>query len=138
MRLIKQHGRKYGNKDYFKYIIVIPNKLIAKLRWKGGEDLEAKERGGKLMIETVSYRVKLYDMNGKQLFSEILNDRDEFLEKADLSETKDNSEDTEVKIVTLERDKSKPFVEINQNKAKAEVYFGKRNWIEKVLKQINK
>lgn len=51
MRLIKQHGRKYGDKDYFKYILVVPNKLIEKLKWKGGEDLEAEIKDNKLIIE---------------------------------------------------------------------------------------
>ena len=51
MRLIKQHGRKYGDKDYFKFIVVIPNKLIEKLGWKGGEDLEVEVKGDKLVIE---------------------------------------------------------------------------------------
>ena len=51
MRLIKQHGRKYGDKDYFKFIVVIPNKLIEKLGWKGGEDWEVEVKGDKLVIE---------------------------------------------------------------------------------------
>ena len=51
MRLIKQHGRKYNETDYYKYIVVIPNKLIEKLGWKGGEDLEADVKGDKLVIE---------------------------------------------------------------------------------------
>ncbi len=51
MRLIKQHGRKYGDKDYYKYIVVIPNKIIEKVGWKGGEDLEIEVKGDKLIIE---------------------------------------------------------------------------------------
>jgi len=51
MRLIKQFGRKYGDKNYFKYILVIPNKIIEKLGWKGGEDLEAEIKKDKLIIE---------------------------------------------------------------------------------------
>ena len=51
MRLIKQHGREYQGKDYFKFIVVIPNKIIEKLGWRGGEDLEAEVKGDKLIIE---------------------------------------------------------------------------------------
>lgn len=31
--------------------VVIPNKLIEKLGWKGGEDLEADAKGDKLIVE---------------------------------------------------------------------------------------
>jgi bifunctional DNA-binding transcriptional regulator/antitoxin component of YhaV-PrlF toxin-antitoxin module len=51
MRLIKQHGRTYGDKDYYKFIVVIPNKDIEKLGWKGGEELETEIKGNKLVIE---------------------------------------------------------------------------------------
>jgi len=51
MKLIKQSGRKYGDKEYFKYIAVIPNKIIRELGWKGGEELEAEIKGDKLIIE---------------------------------------------------------------------------------------
>ncbi|HLC86340.1 MAG TPA: hypothetical protein VJG30_03580 [Candidatus Nanoarchaeia archaeon] len=51
MKLIKQKGRDYGNKEYFKYILVMPNKLIEKLSWKGGEDLEAEIKGEKVIIK---------------------------------------------------------------------------------------
>ena len=51
MRLIKQSGRKYEDKEYFKYILVVPNKLIEKLGWKGGEELEAEVKDKKLIIE---------------------------------------------------------------------------------------
>ena len=51
MKLIKQKGRDYGEKEYFKYLVVIPNKLIQKLGWKGGEELEAEIKKDKLIIE---------------------------------------------------------------------------------------
>ena len=51
MKLIKQHGRKYKDKDYFKYIIVIPNKLLKQLKWKKGDYLNAKIKNNKLIIE---------------------------------------------------------------------------------------
>ena len=51
MKLIKQHGRKYGDKDYYKFLTVIPNKVIGKLGWKGGEELNVEVKGEKLIIK---------------------------------------------------------------------------------------
>ena len=51
MRLIKQKGSEYEGKEYFKYILVVPNKLIEKLGWKGGEDLEADVKDKKLIVK---------------------------------------------------------------------------------------
>ena len=43
-------GRKYQGKEYFKYILVVPNKAIKQLGWKGGEDLEAEVKSNRLII----------------------------------------------------------------------------------------
>ncbi|MBW2984764.1 AbrB/MazE/SpoVT family DNA-binding domain-containing protein [Candidatus Woesearchaeota archaeon] len=51
MKLQKQLSRKYGDKKYAKYVIVIKPKLIDKLGWKDGEELEAEVKKGKLIIE---------------------------------------------------------------------------------------
>ena len=51
MRLIKQKGRDYGTKEYFKFLVIIPNKLIQRLGWKGGEDLEVDVKDNKLLIK---------------------------------------------------------------------------------------
>ena len=51
MKLIKQKGRDYGDKEYFKYLLVVPNKLIKILGWKGGEELEADVKADKLIIK---------------------------------------------------------------------------------------
>ncbi len=51
MRLQSQKSREYKEKEYNKFWIVIPNKLIEKLGWKTGEDLEAEVKKGKLVIE---------------------------------------------------------------------------------------
>ena len=51
MRLVKQKSRDYGDKEYFKFCVVIPQKIIEKLGWKGGEDLGAEIKGDKLVIE---------------------------------------------------------------------------------------
>jgi AbrB family looped-hinge helix DNA binding protein len=55
MRLLSQTSRKYeakeGIKNYEKFWIVIPSKLVEKLKWKTGDDLEAEVKGDKLVIE---------------------------------------------------------------------------------------
>ena len=51
MRLLSQISREYGDKKYRKFWIIISEKLIEKLGWKTGEDLEAEVKGDKLVIE---------------------------------------------------------------------------------------
>jgi bifunctional DNA-binding transcriptional regulator/antitoxin component of YhaV-PrlF toxin-antitoxin module len=51
MRLQSQISRKYGDKEYRKHWIVISDKLLKKLGWKAGQDLEAEVKGDKLIIE---------------------------------------------------------------------------------------
>lgn len=51
MKLQKQLSRKYGDKEYVKYVIVVKPKYIEKLGWKVGEELEAEVKGKKLIIE---------------------------------------------------------------------------------------
>jgi AbrB family looped-hinge helix DNA binding protein len=51
MKLLSQTSREYKGKEYTKYWIIIPNKLIEKLGWTSGEDLEVEIKEGKLVIE---------------------------------------------------------------------------------------
>ena len=51
MRLIGQKHSEYKGKSYHKHWIVIPNKLLEKLGWKAGEELEAEIKKDKLIIE---------------------------------------------------------------------------------------
>lgn len=51
MRLLSQKSREYKGKEYLKHWIVIPNKIIEKLKWKAGDELEAETKGEKLVIE---------------------------------------------------------------------------------------
>ena len=51
MYLQKQLSKRIGEKEYSKYVIVVPSKLIEKLGWKGDEELEAEIKKGKLIIE---------------------------------------------------------------------------------------
>ncbi len=51
MYLQKQLSKKIGDKEYAKYVIVVPPKLIEQLKWKGGDELEAEIKDKKLIIE---------------------------------------------------------------------------------------
>ena len=51
MKLLSQISREYKGNEYRKYWVVISNKLIEKLKWKTGEELEAEVKGDKLVIE---------------------------------------------------------------------------------------
>ena len=51
MRLLSQKSREYKGKEYKKFWVVISNKLIEKLGWKTGDELEAKVKDKKLIIE---------------------------------------------------------------------------------------
>jgi len=50
MRLQKQLSRKVGNKEYPKYVIIVPPKDIGALRWKEGEYLESQVNDQMLVI----------------------------------------------------------------------------------------
>lgn len=51
MRLLSQISREYEGKKYEKFWVVIPSKIIKKLGWKRGQELEADIKGDKLIIE---------------------------------------------------------------------------------------
>ncbi len=51
MRLISQKHSEYKGKKYHKFWIVIPNKIIEKLGWKTGEELNADTKENKIIIE---------------------------------------------------------------------------------------
>jgi len=51
MRLQNQISREYKGKKYEKFWVVLPSKLVEKLGWKIGQDLEAEVKGDKLVIE---------------------------------------------------------------------------------------
>lgn len=50
MRLQKQLSRKVGNKEYPKYVIIVPPKEIEALGWAEGEFLECKSKDQELII----------------------------------------------------------------------------------------
>lgn len=51
MRLQRQLSRKVGDKEYPKYVVVVPPKLIKELGWKDKEELKAEVKDTKLIIE---------------------------------------------------------------------------------------
>ena len=53
MHLQKQQSRKYKEKVYPKYLIVIPPKDVEKLGWTEKDELESVIEYGKLVIEKV-------------------------------------------------------------------------------------
>jgi antitoxin component of MazEF toxin-antitoxin module len=50
MRLQKHLNRKTENKEYAKYVVVIPPEHIDKLGWEEGQELEPEVKGKKLVI----------------------------------------------------------------------------------------
>jgi bifunctional DNA-binding transcriptional regulator/antitoxin component of YhaV-PrlF toxin-antitoxin module len=50
MRLQKHTTRKVKDREYNKYVIVIPTEHIEELGWKEGQELEPEVRGRKLVI----------------------------------------------------------------------------------------
>jgi len=51
VKLQKQLSRKYGDKEYAKYVIVVKPKHVEELGWKDGEELGAKVKDKKLVVE---------------------------------------------------------------------------------------
>jgi hypothetical protein len=51
MKLQKHGSRKVGEKEYFKWTLVIPPEEVEKTGWKEGDELRLKRTGGKIVIE---------------------------------------------------------------------------------------
>lgn len=51
MKLQKHISRKIGNKEYLKYVIVIPKEDVDNLGWKDKQDLELIISGNKATIK---------------------------------------------------------------------------------------
>lgn len=51
MYLQKQLSKRIGDKEYSKYVIVVPPRIVERLGWEEGEELEAEIKGGRLIIE---------------------------------------------------------------------------------------
>jgi antitoxin component of MazEF toxin-antitoxin module len=53
MRLQKQKSRRVGDKEYSKYVIIVPPDRIEKLGWREGEELTDQVQGSKLIISPI-------------------------------------------------------------------------------------
>ena len=51
MRLLSQISREYKGKKYEKFWIVLPSKLIKKLGWKTGTELDADVNNKRLIVQ---------------------------------------------------------------------------------------
>lgn len=51
MKLQKQLSRKVGDKEYVKYVAVIPPEMIKEAGIKEGEELEATARKGEIILK---------------------------------------------------------------------------------------
>jgi len=54
VKLQKQSSRKYNEKEYEKWVVVIPTEKIKESGWKAGEELEVDFKGDKLLIKRKS------------------------------------------------------------------------------------
>ena len=50
MKLQKQVSKKNGRQEFFKYVIVLPNKTVTELGWQRGEDLVFNVTSGRLLL----------------------------------------------------------------------------------------
>jgi antitoxin component of MazEF toxin-antitoxin module len=64
MRLQKHFSRKVGDKEYAKYVVVIPPEHIDELQWKEGQELEPQVQGKKLIILAKSLTVRVKRTTG--------------------------------------------------------------------------
>lgn len=51
MKLISGLSRRYKDKEYYKFFVILPAKVIEKLGWKKGQDLSPKVKGKRLIIK---------------------------------------------------------------------------------------
>jgi len=51
MKLQKQLSRKVKDVEYAKWVLVIPPNIIEKLKWKGGQELEAEIKESVLVVK---------------------------------------------------------------------------------------
>jgi len=58
MKVQGQVSRKYGDTEYLKFWVVIPNKLLEMLKWKSGQELEPEIKNGKLIIKKKKGEIK--------------------------------------------------------------------------------
>ena len=50
MKLQKQVSKKNGNQEFYKYVIILPNKTVTKLGWQKGEELVFNITSSRLLL----------------------------------------------------------------------------------------
>jgi hypothetical protein len=50
IKLQKRFAYTYNERDYFKYVVTIPEELVSELGWKEKQELEPKVDDGKLVF----------------------------------------------------------------------------------------
>ena len=50
MKLQKQSSKKKGQKDYPKYVVVIPEKIVKEAGFKEGDELESEAKKGEVRL----------------------------------------------------------------------------------------
>ena len=50
MKLQKQVSKKKGKQEFFKYVIIVPNKTVTKLGWQKGEELVFSITSSRLLL----------------------------------------------------------------------------------------
>ena len=88
-----------------------------------------------IVPKLLHYRVILVDEDRNRESKNIEN-RIDFVQKANLSKTKDSDWDTEVLIIPIKSYKENLGTTIFQDTDEKEVYYGKRVKIEKILKTL--
>ena len=53
MKLQKQLSKKYGNKKYYRYSIVLPSELVKKAELKEGDELEGEASKHNISLKKV-------------------------------------------------------------------------------------
>ena len=51
MRIQKQLGKKIGDKDYYKYVVVLPKEAVETASFKEGDELEAEAKKGEIKLK---------------------------------------------------------------------------------------
>ncbi len=51
MKLQRQKTHKVGGKQYYKYVLVVSEKLVESLGWREGAELKTDVKGEKLVLE---------------------------------------------------------------------------------------
>ena len=117
MKLQKVYAYNYDNKQYFKYTVILPEKLIYELDWDFGCELEAKKVNEKIQISFISPPVK--NRNHKTIDPKM--SYNEFKEK--------------IQMALVYRDEGATWTELRDH-LKLEQVVPNNKWVRKLEKDI--